>query len=623
LNGKFQVFVGGTVATTIDFPSVIEFPLPTDISLQNLPDAIGNALAGSATSFVTGLIKSKEQWAKLAGILFAEQASELAVEMACRKLIDTATAAALEAAGAAVLTALAAGVAIGAGLLGIAAGAVTAIFTGGGGHDDNSDNDTPGAPYVSALEFINTGQIKISWGAAAGAAAYNFKLADPANKIIITENNLNVRQKSVVIPLNFNGGTYLASVQSVRGTRTSAWTTKSIAKVPDPTQVVLNFYEATNRITLSWASAANSAHAARLFPTSHPTQGQPVIGTNSFAIDVLAPGTYRGGVQAVGDSNNVASQEILSSNSLTKLSPPTNLQVAAEGAHLRVRFEDSEPTATTFQIIVGNIDAPTATYSGPEKNHLFDAGAYPVGAWPVHVSAKATGLLSSNFADSAIAIQKLAAPQTVELTGKPGQEFFTLSWNNAVDKATGFAIQLIDESRTPNVVVFDTTVAATVSRSEIAIPAGITGSMIIKGQVKAQGNNTLLDSNFRVSTNRITRITNPQDFSLTIMADDYGQQVLKGSWKNVVGNKGYHAQLLDASNTNAVVVENEVQKDGVEWFVHSRLLGDKTGPFVARIKTIAASAQELDSLYGPPVSISRIAGPQDFSLSIMSDDYGW
>ncbi|MFC4871913.1 hypothetical protein [Negadavirga shengliensis] len=134
LNGKFNVLVAGHEVTSIDFPNTIRIPLPHNTSFDDMEDYIKDAIKASATSFVQSLVNNGEQWAKLAGILFAEQAAELAAQWLCEGLIDALTAEAVAASGAAVVeaggaAAIAAGGAAAAAAISAGLGAAGSIFS--------------------------------------------------------------------------------------------------------------------------------------------------------------------------------------------------------------------------------------------------------------------------------------------------------------------------------------------------------------------------------------------------------------------------------------------------------------------------------------------------------------
>jgi hypothetical protein len=135
LNGQFKVLVAGQEVTSIPFPNTLRIPLPDGTSFDNMGAYIADAIKASATSFVQSLVNNGEQWAKLAGILFAQQAAELAAQWLCEGLIDAITAEAVAAAGAAVLTATEAGLgiaaAVGAGIAAAAGIFSSSCFTAG------------------------------------------------------------------------------------------------------------------------------------------------------------------------------------------------------------------------------------------------------------------------------------------------------------------------------------------------------------------------------------------------------------------------------------------------------------------------------------------------------------
>lgn len=128
LNGTFKVFIAGKEVTSIAFPKTVVIPLPQNISMDDLGNEIVNALKEAAGSFAKSLLDNGEQWAKLAAILFAEKAAQLAAQWLCEGLIDSITAEAITAGGAAVASAIGGGLGIGA-AIGAGLGAVGSIFS--------------------------------------------------------------------------------------------------------------------------------------------------------------------------------------------------------------------------------------------------------------------------------------------------------------------------------------------------------------------------------------------------------------------------------------------------------------------------------------------------------------
>ena len=128
VNGTFKVFIAGSEVTSINFPNSIEIPLPQHVSLDSLASDILEALKNAAASFVQSLVNNGEQWAKLAAILFAQKAAQLAAQWLCEGLIDGLTAEAITAGGAAVSSALAGGAGL-AGAIGAGLGAIGSIFS--------------------------------------------------------------------------------------------------------------------------------------------------------------------------------------------------------------------------------------------------------------------------------------------------------------------------------------------------------------------------------------------------------------------------------------------------------------------------------------------------------------
>src|SRR5690606_11663596 len=97
LDGQFSVLVANQQVSTIDFPDTVRIPLPDNTSFDDLGNYIAAALKESASSFVKSLVNNGAQWARLAAVLFVEQAAELAAQWLREGLIDALTAEAIAA----------------------------------------------------------------------------------------------------------------------------------------------------------------------------------------------------------------------------------------------------------------------------------------------------------------------------------------------------------------------------------------------------------------------------------------------------------------------------------------------------------------------------------------------
>ncbi len=97
LNGTYLLTAAGIEFARLEFPEAVAFPLPDSLSMQALPAAIADALAGAAESFVTGLMNNSEAVATFLALMAGKQAAQYALSLVCKGLADGAVSAATEA----------------------------------------------------------------------------------------------------------------------------------------------------------------------------------------------------------------------------------------------------------------------------------------------------------------------------------------------------------------------------------------------------------------------------------------------------------------------------------------------------------------------------------------------
>jgi|GEM_PF-5046453 F-box associated region. len=243
LDGRFSIFLANVSdpVATINFPELMELSIPEGITLEQLPALIVEKLVEGGQSFLKALMQNGEQWAKVAGILFAEQAIQLGTDLLCRQLVSTVTSTAMAAAGTAVATA---GTDAAATLLSIAAAAAAAVFSGkdGGGQSGgggSGEAGSPDAPFVQSFEFMKEPQpaVKICWEKK-NDIVYNVQLRYK-DEIVNEIKNLNDQLINFPIAYNKSEGRYEAWVQATRADKTSEWRVLFLAVQDAPDQVNL------------------------------------------------------------------------------------------------------------------------------------------------------------------------------------------------------------------------------------------------------------------------------------------------------------------------------------------------------------------------------------------------
>lgn len=88
LNGYYALHMFDEEILKLDLPSVIQVELPENVSWEALPDIIGQALAGAASSLLEGIVNNSENLSKILLVLAGKEALEVAATLACRNLID-------------------------------------------------------------------------------------------------------------------------------------------------------------------------------------------------------------------------------------------------------------------------------------------------------------------------------------------------------------------------------------------------------------------------------------------------------------------------------------------------------------------------------------------------------
>ncbi len=618
LHGTFSIYLAGgnDPVSTIDFPSMLEIALPDDISLENLPNMIKNVLADSAGSFMKGLINNGEQWAKVAGILFAEQALALGSELFCRQLVNTVTKAAITAAGAAVVKAGAA--AAPAVIAAAASAAAAAIFSGkdGGGKSGGGGSggpDAPAAPKISSLKYdesANHPSLITEWEAVSGVK-YNFELHDE-NQKLAEETNSDIRQKTVNIDLVQNGGSYQAKVQARRGDKTSEWRILEIPKQVDPSSVFLSFHPVDHQLHLTWSSMGTS-HQVTLFAKDQlePIYNKQVDGMEcTFDSSELPTGFYFGKVRALGHSHRVPSQEIVS-NILTKLAEPTALHLQASGDSLELSFEHNGDGVAQYDIRVGDLQNPFYMVSIVNKSHTIDTSSFPSGEHNVYISAMGATIIPSN--NAVAQVQKVSAPTNIVLSYVKEEAHIILNYDYVTPDAKATAI-LIELYTTDDHIVFTEEVEVGAGLPKIIPIAQLSGEAWtgeISARVKVKAESGTLDSSFEMAGNGIKRITEPAT-TLEILS---GEQQIKLAWTTIEGNNGYRLRVVHLAD-NVVIMDQNMGKEVTTVDVRFSQLGNYAGPFSIQLSTIADDNAVMDSDFTIAPPVLRALSPSELSYTI-------
>lgn len=263
LDGTFMVYVVGVEVTSIGFPKMLSIPLPDGASFDNWGGYIQEAIKNAAGSFVDQLRRNSKEWAKLAGVIFSEQAAELVAQMLCQGLIDAAAAAAA-AAAAEVIQSAGGTVAIAAGGTVAASIIKKAIESSNKKHDESEGGDKPGPdpeptpspdpepkpdpepsiPQLVAEPFVySKEQLILSWYGSTFAAGYELEFYAPSGGQIGKTQFFDMRtfSASISLPVDSEAGYYKAKLRSIRQNKKSEWVEASIYKLKAPSNVQLSF----------------------------------------------------------------------------------------------------------------------------------------------------------------------------------------------------------------------------------------------------------------------------------------------------------------------------------------------------------------------------------------------
>lgn len=268
LNGNFSVMIVGKEIASIQFPKMLSISLPDSTSFDDFGGLICEMIKDTALSFVTGLMRNGKEWAKLASILFIENAVELAAQWLCQGLVDSATAAAITA-GAEALEVLGGAAAIAAGGTTAACAIEEAIKKakeayekGGGGDEPKPDPEpdpNPAKPSFPQAPFSYSEQIlTIHWHGAIYATGYEIELYSADGSKIGSTRILGMNTFSTNIPLAIDSppGYYKVRLRSSRETKRSDWEERTIRKLEAPSDVNLLLQD--KKLTGSWGQVEDN-----------------------------------------------------------------------------------------------------------------------------------------------------------------------------------------------------------------------------------------------------------------------------------------------------------------------------------------------------------------------------
>jgi hypothetical protein len=577
LNGEYTLKFRGSKLASIPLPDIAGFTVPPDLSLKGLPGKIKDALGEVAYSLLEGLIRNGEQWAKIAGVLFMEQAAEVAADMFCKQAITNTVRLAIVAAGSSAVAATAAGVAPEV-LIAGAAGAVTLVFAnpgsgggGSGGGGQQGGDKAPAAPHLDAFEFKEKDgrQLLLTRWQKETGVTYKYRLQHSSQNgetaVLYERDKLVVGEQADQIDLDkYNGGTYQVWIQAVNENGNSDWKILQLNKCSNAV-ITDTFVNESGNICVRWnwpgtekkfRAALYREETKEYIQLSGPQETQK-DNEFVFVVQTLEPGAYLGAIQVLGEEDGgVPSGFAKSSQKVTQPRPPSDLRWNIDGDYFKLMFTPSPDLIDPkYKVVISRtLIQPSISdeFTGNEwkilKQNLLSG---PFNIW-LQTTSNSTTLACKIIK---VAVPALEMPEGVTLA-LVQQDIIRLAWNLPASREDikHFEAQLWADVPT-NIYQQGTTennnqsfIDFQIDYREDYFPG------VISGWVKAIAQPPILDSIFSLSPDLIQSMPTPE-VSLTI-TDDGGGLIL--SWKNVPENGGYEIALLTSDGLTARVNKDVV-----------------------------------------------------------------
>lgn len=537
LNGTYTIVLLSDVEVcTVTLPEALRVPIPSDLSLNNLPAKITQALGLAALNFVKALVDNPDALAKFLGIVAAKNASAIGAKLLCQGLIDAAVKAAIDASAAVVLEATtkagvgAAVVLGGGGAVKIVGEAIKAIVTSnhdqGGQGNSNSNGHAgrgqqipnPGTPVLKYFAYSD-GMLVVNWDGVMFAADYQLWISKP-NGSDLFKGNVGYQNSKT---LSFNEtsiGAYTARLAAIRGNFTSAWSEARILhKLNAPTSLKLELDYVTGKLKASWSQVSEaSSYVIQIYRDGQVYQEDLERKTLVYELDPLSlsAGTYHAVLQAKGSSDTIPS-EAVTSNALTKRSAPNNITVLLDKANQEI--------SASWTNVLGNngyrlclldsfnqsIKSTTIEVAKDVHNGSIKLGVIPTSATPpfsLQVQTLSADKLDSAPASGLPVIERIVAPKGVSLGVDLNAENINVEWQ-PVTNAESYVIELV-RADNPTVGIVTGTALKNEEAKHFSIDSFVGPAGDYKALVKAIANNATLDSLKAESTNTINRLMEPQ-----------------------------------------------------------------------------------------------------------------
>ncbi|WP_391528884.1 hypothetical protein [Photorhabdus akhurstii] len=386
LNGKYTMTMAGTDFVTLSFPKTVEFLLPNNLSLEELPNAIGEALKSAAESFVKGLLENREAIATFLTLTAAEKAADYAMTLLCEGLVDAALTETIQS-GAEALAA-AGGVAAGAAIIGSIINKIK---------DEINSKPTPPNPpkpadpkppeNLSATYEYKDHKAKFKWGYTENADGYQVKLKAPNNETLLNK-KLNLKDNSFILPITpeLAAGVYTWSVAATRQDFTSSENQLQQHRLSIP-ELIINLEEKSLierdiNLILQWNQVTDASHYNVKIERDGQTENRSIAApqnSETIIFDKLKPaGKYRFSLAALSDSNYIAS-EFCQVQQWLRLETPQQIQANYQSGGIEIQWQCC-PDTTHYLL---SLRAPNNTWIQQTENSTTGRARIPLPPIPI------------------------------------------------------------------------------------------------------------------------------------------------------------------------------------------------------------------------------------------------
>ncbi|ERT12232.1 fibronectin type III domain-containing protein [Photorhabdus temperata] len=344
LDGKYTMAMAGTDFVTLSFPKSVEFLLPSNLSLEELPNAIGAALKSAAESFIQGLLKNREAIAIFLTLTAAEKAADYAMTLLCEGLIDAALTETIQT-GAEALAA-AGGVAAGAAVIGDTINKIKNEIDSKPVPPDPPKPANPKPPEnLSAI--YGDHKAKFTWNYTENADGYQVKLKAPNGKVLFDDKqNHNDNSFISSIGPELAAGVYIWSVAATKKGFTSSESQLQQHRLTIPElNINLEMKPTTERdinLILKWNLVTDASHYNVKIEENGQTKNLSIAAPQSsetIIFDKLKPaGKYRFSLAALNNPNYIAS-EFCQVQEWLRLDTPQQIQANYQSGGIEIQWQ--------------------------------------------------------------------------------------------------------------------------------------------------------------------------------------------------------------------------------------------------------------------------------------------